>query len=140
LSFVVGIVYFFAVAFRLWRFIARDKHNTTLSPGIFNGLPSPAGAMVALGALLFWDNVWIVWAVILLTAYLLVSNIRFVHFGRVILRHFPRLFVVIFGFVIVFTISFIIKVRDPKMLGALLLIAFLAYVIMSINLTSRKTL
>ncbi len=140
LAFVVGIAYFFAVAFRLWRFIARDKHNITLKPGVFNGLPSPAGAMAALGACLFWDNVWIIWVAILLTSYLLVSNIRFVHFGRVILRHFPRIFVVIFGFVIVFTISFVIKVRDPKMLGALLLIAFLIYAIMSRNLLSRKSL
>jgi len=139
-AFGAGTAYFFAVAFRLWRFIARDKHDTTLSPGIFNGLPSPAGAMVSLGALLFWDNVWIVWAVILLTSYLLVSDIRFVHFGRVILRHFPRIFVVIFGFVIVFTISFLIKVKDPKMLGALLLIASLVYAIMSIRLASRKSL
>ncbi|MFO7599309.1 MAG: CDP-alcohol phosphatidyltransferase family protein [Candidatus Desulfacyla sp.] len=140
LAFGVGTAYFFAVAFRLWRFIARDKHDTTLSPGIFNGLPSPAGAMVSLGALLFWDNVWIVWAVILLTSYLLVSDIRFVHFGRVILRHFPRIFVVIFGFVVVFTISFLIKVKDPKMLGALLLLSFLIYTIMSIRLASRKSL
>jgi len=140
LAFGVGIAYFFAIAFRLWRFIARDKHDVTLRPGIFNGLPSPAGAMVSLGALLFWNNVWIIWAVILATSYLLVSDIRFVHFGRVILRHFPRIFVVIFGFVIVFTISFLIKVKDPQMLGALLLIAFLIYAIMSINLASRKSL
>jgi CDP-diacylglycerol--serine O-phosphatidyltransferase len=140
LAFGVGIAYFFAIAFRLWRFIARDKHDVTLRPGIFNGLPSPAGAMVSLGALLFWNNVWIIWAVILVTSYLLVSDIRFVHFGRVILRHFPRIFVVIFGFVIVFTISFLIKVKDPQMLGALLLIAFLIYAIMSINLASRKSL
>jgi CDP-diacylglycerol--serine O-phosphatidyltransferase len=140
LAFGVAIAYFFAVAFRLWRFIARDKHDVTLRPGIFNGLPSPAGAMVSLGALLFWNNVWIIWAVILVTSYLLVSDIRFVHFGRVILRHCPRIFVVIFGFVIVFTISFLIKVKDPQMLGALLLIAFLIYAIMSINLASRKSL
>ncbi len=138
LPFIVGLVYFFAVAFRLWRFIVRDKNDSTLSPGVFNGLPSPAGAMVSLGACLFWDNVWIVWAVVLLTSYLLVSDIRFVHFGRVILGHFPRIFVVILGFVIVFTISFLIKVRDPKMLGGLLLIAFLIYAITSRNLLSRK--
>lgn len=139
-AFFVGIVYFFSVAFRLWRFVVRDKHDTTLSPGIFNGLPSPAGAMVSLGACLFWENVWIIWAVTLVTSYLLVSDIRFVHFGRVILRQFPRIFVVMLGFVIVFSISFIIKVRDPQMLGALLLISFLIYVIMSIRLGSRKSL
>jgi hypothetical protein len=31
-------------------------------------------------------------------------------------------------------------VKDPQMLGALLLIAFLIYAIMSINLASRKSL
>jgi len=138
IPFVVGIGYFLAVGYRLWRFIARDKYDSSLSPGVFKGLPSPAGAMVALGACLFWDNVWIVWAVILLTSYLLVSKIRFVHFGRVILRHFPRIFVVIFGFLIVVTISFLIKVKDPKMLGAILLITFLIYAITSRNLLSRK--
>jgi len=139
-AFFVGLAYFLAVAYRLWRFVVRDKHDATLSPGVFNGLPSPAGAMVSLGACLFWDNLWIVWAVTLLTSFLLVSDMRFVHFGRVILGHFPRIFVVIFGFVIVFTISFIIKVRDPKMLGALLLIASLVYAILSINLISRRRL
>jgi hypothetical protein len=58
----------------------------------------------------------------------------------VILRHLPRIFVVMFGFVIVFTISFLIKVRDPQMLGALLLIAFLVYLIVNRYLLSRKTL
>jgi len=139
LPFVVGIVYFLAVAYRLWRFVARDRHDTTLDAGVFNGLPSPAGAMVALGACLFWDDVWIVWAVIFLTSFLLISDIRFVHFGRVILRHFPRIFVVILGFLIVFTISFLIKVRDPQMLGAILLIAFLIYAIISRHLLSRKS-
>ena len=140
LAFVVAIAYFLAVAYRLWRFVVRDKHDATLLPGVFNGLPSPAGAMVALGACLFWENVWIVWAVVGLTAYLLVSDIRFVHFGRVILRHLPRIFVVIFGFIIVFTISFLIKARDPQMLGALLLVAFLIYVVVNRYLLSRKRL
>jgi len=140
LAAVIGIVYLFSVGFRLWRFVVRDKKDTTLSPGVFNGLPSPAGAMVALGACLFWDNMWIIWAVTLFTSYLLISDIRFVHFGRVILSQFPRIFVVLLGFLIVFTISFVIKVRDPHMLGALLLISFLIYVIMSLKLLSRKNL
>jgi CDP-diacylglycerol--serine O-phosphatidyltransferase len=101
-------------------------------------LPSPAGAMVALGACLFWKNFWIIGAVALLTSYLLVSHIRFVHFGKVILRRFSRTFIVIFGFIIVFVIAYLIKARDSEMLGASLLICFLIYVITSNKLISRK--
>jgi len=42
-AFVFGILYFLAIGFRLWRFLAHDKDDKTLPPGAFNGLPSPAG-------------------------------------------------------------------------------------------------
>jgi CDP-diacylglycerol--serine O-phosphatidyltransferase len=128
-SLILGIIYFLAVGFRLWRFLARDKHDTTLPPGAFNGLPSPAGAMVVLGACLYWQSLWISWSVVLAVSFLLVSHIRFVHFGRVILRVIPRAIKVLFGFVIVFITAYLIKTRNPEMLGALLLVSFLLYVV-----------
>ena len=128
---VLGAGYCLAVGFRLWRYLMRDKHDKSLPPGSFNGLPSPAGAMVALGACLFWKNPWITWAVIMLTSLLLVSHIRFVHFGRVILRRIPRAVMVIFGFVIVFIIAYLIKAKNPQMLGAILILSFLIYVMTS---------
>lgn len=137
-SVIFGILYFFAVGFRLWRFLAHDKHDKTLPPGAFNGLPSPAGAMVVLGACLFWQKVWISWIVILIISYLLVSHIRFVHFGRVILRRIPRSFMVIFGFVIGLIIAYLIKARNPEMLGALLLLSFLIYVLIGNNKFAAK--
>jgi CDP-diacylglycerol--serine O-phosphatidyltransferase len=76
--------------------------------------------------------------VILLTAYLLVSHIRFVHFGRVILPRFSRTFIVLFGFMVVFTIAYLIKARDSELLGAALLTCFLIYVITSSKITIRK--
>jgi CDP-diacylglycerol--serine O-phosphatidyltransferase len=138
-SVIFGIIYFFAVGFRLWRYLVRDKHDTTLPSGAFNGLPSPAGAIVTLGACLFWENLWISWGVILLTCYLLVSHIRFVHFGRVILRGIPRTFIVIFGFLVVSIIAYLIKAGNPEMLGALLLISFLIYVLTGSKILSRIT-
>lgn len=137
-SFIFGLLYFLAIAFRLWRFLLHDKRDTTLLPGVFNGLPSPAGAMVALGACLFFENAWIIHAVILLTAFLLVSHIRFVHFGRVIIRRLPRTVVVIFGFMIVFMIAYLIKAKDSNMLGALLLLCFLVYAAASSKFTISK--
>ncbi len=92
-----------------------------------------------MGACLFWENLWISWGVILLTCYLLVSHIRFVHFGRVILRGIPRTFIVIFGFLGVFIIAYLIKARNPEMLGALLLISFLIYVLTGSKILGRIT-
>lgn len=128
-----GAVYLLAVAFRLWRFLIRDKHDDTLPAGIFNGLPSPAGAMVVLGACLFWEKVWISWIVILIISYLLVSHVQFLHFGRVILNRISRPIKILMGFVIVLIIAYLIKARDPQLLGAILLLSFMVYVIIGNN-------
>ena len=128
-SLFFAVLYSFAVGFRLWRYLMRDKHDETLPPGVFNGLPSPAGAVAALGACLFWQDLWAPGLVIVLTSYLLLSHIRFVHFGRVLLRHTPRTLVVILGFFVVLIIAYLIKERNPEILGAFLLISFFLYVL-----------
>ena len=132
LSFVIlGILYTLAIGFRLWRYLVIDKNDQQLPPGVFNGLPSPAGAMGAMGACLFCTRPWAVILMICLTALLLVSHVRFVHFGRVILTRLPRTLIVMFGFVVVFIIAYLIKARDSEMLGALLMICFVGYLITS---------
>jgi CDP-diacylglycerol---serine O-phosphatidyltransferase len=124
---VLGAIYFLAVSFRLWRFVIRDKRDRDIPKGAFNGLPSPAGALVALGALLFWRDTWISWGVICATSFLLVSHIRFVHFGRVILPLIPRSAVILIGFLVLLIAAYLIKVRDPRMLGGVLLGLFAVY-------------
>ncbi len=128
---VLGSLYSLAIGFRLWRFLMHDKNNQDLPPGVFNGLPSPAGAMAALGACLFCTHPWAVMLMVCITAFLLISHVRFVHFGRVILIRLPRTLIVMLGFVVVFIIAYLIKARDSQMLGALLIICFLTYVIAS---------
>lgn len=137
-SLFFGVLYLLAVGFRLWRFLVRDKHDRTLPAGIFNGLPSPAGAMVVLGACLFWQKVWISWIVVLIISFLLVSHIQFLHFGRVILYRISRPIKVVLGFIIVFVIAYLIKVRDPQMLGAILLLSFMIYIVIGNNRFAGK--
>ena len=134
-SFSFGALYSFSIGFRLWRFLARDKHDESLPPGVFRGLPSPAGAMLALGVCLFLENKWIVWGAILLTSFFLISHVRFVHFGRVVLKRIPRTFTVLIGFVIVFMIAYFTKARDSQMLGALLMTCVSIYIITSSRIT-----
>jgi CDP-diacylglycerol--serine O-phosphatidyltransferase len=138
LPIVFGLLYFLSVAFRLWRYLRHDKDDQTLAPGIFNGLPSPAGAMVTLGACLFWKSLWVTGSIILITSFLLVSHIRFIHFGRVILRRTPRTLVVIFGFIIVLLSAYLIKVKNAETLGILLLISFGIYLILGNNRVAGK--
>ena len=134
-SFSFGALYSFSIAFRLWRFLARDKHDESLPPGVFRGLPSPAGAMLALGVCLFLENKWIVWGAILLTSFFLISHVRFVHCWRVVLKRIPRTFTVLIGFVIVFMIAYFTKARDSQMLGALLMTCVSIYIITSSRIT-----
>jgi len=130
---ILGIFYFSTVGFRLWRYLMIDKHDETLPIGVFNGLPSPAGVMVTLGACLFWQNSWIAYVVVILTSFIMVSHVRFVHFGRVILKKLPRAIIVLFGFAVVFIISYLIKARNPETLGAILLICSLLYMALGNN-------
>ncbi|MFO8091064.1 MAG: CDP-alcohol phosphatidyltransferase family protein [Desulfatiglandaceae bacterium] len=133
---LVGALYFFAIAFRLWRFLAVDKHDSSLPPGFFKGLPSPAGAMVALGACLFWQKLWIISIVIVFLGLLLISHIRFIHFGRLIIPNLPRIVVIIGGFIIAFILAYVIKFNSAKLLGAFLLISFLIYIIINSKMIS----
>jgi len=137
---LIGAIYFLAVAYRLWRYLQHDKNDQTLALGIFNGLPSPAGAMAAMGAcLFFWKSPWwIIGLIILLTSFLLVSHIRFIHFGRVILHRTPRPLVVVFGFIIVFLSAYLIKVRNAETLGILLLFSCAIYLILGNNRIAGK--
>ncbi|MBU8849674.1 MAG: CDP-alcohol phosphatidyltransferase family protein, partial [Desulfobacterales bacterium] len=82
LAWFVGVIFIIGVAFRLIRFIAKDKTRTDLPEGIFNGLPSPAGALIVLGASLI-ATPGILWGMTSVSVGLMVSHIRFVHFGRV---------------------------------------------------------
>ncbi|MCP3900960.1 MAG: phosphatidylserine synthase, partial [Desulfobacteraceae bacterium] len=79
LAWYIGGVFIIGVAFRLIRFIVVDKKRTDLPEGIFNGLPSPAGALVVLGASLV-STPLILWIFTGISIGLMVTHIRFAHF------------------------------------------------------------
>ncbi len=125
---IVAALFVGAVAYRLYRFVAADKKRSDLPEGIFNGLPSPAGALIVLGATLFcYKNVILIAAVI--SSILMVSHIRFAHFGRVVAKNVPKpLFFTINAGIIIIT-AFLIKTRSVKMFGVLILGSVLLYMI-----------
>lgn len=137
-AWVFGLIYLFGVAYRLIRFVAIDKKRTDLPYGIFNGLPSPAGALVVLGAALVVP-VGYLWIVALLSVAIMISHIRFAHFGRVILKQIPKpvFFLTCAGLVLV--IAFIIKTKNVQMFGYLILAAVLTYMIVGRKCLKTKS-
>lgn len=128
LAWLVGGMFIVGVAFRLIRFIAKDKNRTDLPGGIFNGLPSPAGALIVLGASLVSPPV-ILWVMTGLSVGLMVSHIRFAHFGRVILKQIPKPVFFMASASIVIALSFIFKTKSVQMFGYLILGSVLVYLV-----------
>jgi len=78
---ILGAFYVVCVVWRLYRFLLS---STDLPPGIFQGMPSPAGAMLAgSSALLFAEHLPALAAVLVfLSAVLMISSIRYRHLGH----------------------------------------------------------
>jgi CDP-diacylglycerol--serine O-phosphatidyltransferase len=128
LAWIFGLIFFSGVAYRLIRFVTVDKKRKDLPEGIFNGLPSPAGALIVLGAaLVFQPN--LLWLIATLSVVLMVSHIRFAHFGRVILKEIPRPLFILLSAMIIVTIAFILKTKSVHMFGYLILCSVFIYLI-----------
>ncbi|WDP91398.1 MAG: CDP-alcohol phosphatidyltransferase family protein [Desulfobacter sp.] len=128
LAWVFALVFVAGVAFRLVRFVAVDKKRTDLPPGIFNGFPSPAGALIVLGASLV-SPPWLLWFFTGLSTALMVSHIRFAHFGRVILKKIPKPVFFLISASIIVALAFIFKTRSVHMFGYLILCAVTVYLL-----------
>jgi len=128
LAWGIASIFIIGVAFRLIRFVAIDKKRTDLPEGIFNGLPSPAGALIVLGASLVAPPA-ILWGITCVSVGLMISHIRFVHFGRVILKQIPKPIFFLTSASIIITLSFIFKTKNAEMFGYLILGSVLVYMV-----------
>ncbi len=127
-AWLVAAVFVGGVAFRLVRFVLKDKHRTDLPEGVFNGLPSPAGALMVLGAALV-AGPWLLWVFTLVSTGLMISHIRFAHFGRVILKQVPKPLFFLISAAVIIVLAYIIKTRDIEMFGYLILGALGVYML-----------
>ena len=124
----VALCYTAGVAFRLIRFVAVDKKKVDLPEGIFNGLPSPAGSLIVLGAALVAPPV-ILWVLTFVSIGLMISHFRFAHFGRVLIKEIPKPIFFVISSGIIITISFIFKTKNVAMFGYLILSCVVIYLI-----------
>jgi CDP-diacylglycerol--serine O-phosphatidyltransferase len=128
MAWLFGVLFFSGVAYRLIRFVMVDKKRTDLPEGIFNGLPSPAGALIVLGAALVCPPK-LLWVIAALSVGLMVSHIRFAHFGRIILKQIPKPLFFLASATIIVTIAFILKTKSVQVFGYLILCSVVVYLI-----------
>lgn len=127
-AWLFAAIYLAGVAFRLIRFVTVDKMRNDLPEGIFNGLPSPAGALFVLGATLVCPPVLLLGMAGLSTAFM-VSHIRFAHFGRVIMKQIPRPVFFVISSSIIVMLAYILKTKNIEMFGYLILGSVLLYMV-----------
>ncbi|WP_136806930.1 CDP-alcohol phosphatidyltransferase family protein [Desulfosediminicola flagellatus] len=128
LAWLFGLIFIAAVAYRLIRFVTVDKLRTDLPDGIFNGLPSPAGALIVLGAALVMPPHFLA-AVAIISSGLMISHIRFAHFGRIILKQIPRPLFFLISSTIIVALVFVLKTKNVQMFGYLILSSVIIYMV-----------
>ncbi|MGD9823188.1 CDP-alcohol phosphatidyltransferase family protein [Desulfobacter sp.] len=121
-----AMIYVVGVAYRLVRFVTKDKSRTDLPAGIFNGFPSPAGALIVLGASLV-SGPMLLWAFTAISTALMVSHIRFAHFGRVILKQIPKPIFFLISAATIVVFAYILKTKNIQMFGYLILASVVFY-------------
>ncbi len=87
-----------------------------------------AGALIVLGASLIATPV-ILWGLTGVSVGLMVSHIRFAHFGRVILKHIPKPLFFAICTSIILSLSFILKTKNVQMFGYLILSSVFVYML-----------
>jgi CDP-diacylglycerol--serine O-phosphatidyltransferase len=99
---------------------------------VFNGLPSPAGALLVLGCILLspsWLPLWLLWLAAACAAFLMVSRIQFAHFGRILLKKVPKPVFFSLAAAVVVILAFIFKTKSIHMFGLLILVSVTVYMI-----------
>lgn len=106
----VAVIYVACVFYRLYQFLKNKDNNPQ---GIFTGLPSPAGAMLAgSSAILLADKPIAVIALTAISSALMISRIKYKHFGQRIWNNFPNgLKLTLFAIVLIY-ITILFKAQE----------------------------
>ena len=115
LAIVLAVPSLVCVIYRLYRFL---KPTLDLPRGIFQGLPSPGGALLAGAAAIAAAQLntaissWLAAGIVLLASLLMVSNVRYRHFGQDLWPSLPKGFRVMLLILCIVFICFALVKRD----------------------------
>ena len=139
----ISAIYCFCTFYRLIRFL-RDKKEADINGGvdIFNGLPSPAGALFVGSVLTFTQNMYSIEnfkiIFVLACSFLMISHIPYIHFGRSILPTIPATVKVSSLAILIALIAFAFQTQQFTIITILFLIAAVLYLFLGINFTVWK--
>ncbi len=130
----LALLHFICTVFRLYRFVInKRKEGVESGVQIFNGLPSPAAALVSGSVVLLQIGQSIKIGFVVLIAALMVSRIKYIHFGRVILPAIPKLIkVVILSFIIMAVLFGSMPGNSQILFWTVFLVSF-AYLVLGYN-------
>ncbi len=89
----LGVLHFSCTTYRLIRFI-KNKREAGIEGGVnsFMGLPSPAAALISGSAVILFNHYPYLQAfLVIISSFLMVSKIPYIHFGRIILPATPKM-------------------------------------------------
>lgn len=129
-------IYAFSVYYRLKRFVEKDKKRTDMPKGIFNGLPSPAGA-VAVGSIALISCNWLVLSLaVFIFSGLMISRVKFAHFVKIMSeqvsksRRKTKAIRFAASIVIIVILKYLIKMKGVALFGWFFLFLVVVYMIM----------
>lgn len=134
LGIILALLHLICTVFRLYRFV-RNKRKSGIEGGVqvFSGLPSPAAALVSGSIALLDINQAIKFAFILLVALLMISKIKYIHFGRVILPAIPKLIKVVILTFVILAVLFGLMPGNSQILFWTVFIFSFAYLVLGYN-------
>lgn len=104
INLVLSLIYILSVFFRLWRYLVKDKFNPNIKKWNFNWLPSPAWSIIILSLILTKSNLIFISITLIIISLLMISNIKFAHFRKIIESTFNKLY---YWFIVLITILII---------------------------------
>ena len=104
---------------------------------VFNGLPSAAGALITLGACLALNATGTI-IITLITSLLLVSHIRFTHFGIVIRKKIPKPVLFVLSAAILVILAYILKSENAHLFGYMILLCTMVYFVIGIYMSRNR--
>ena len=111
----LSVIYLICVIYRLYRFL---KPTQNLPRGIFQGLPSPGGALLAGACAIAAAQLnclivsWTAAVIVLLASLLMISNVPYRHFGQDLWPSLPKGFRVMLLILCIVFICFALVKRD----------------------------
>jgi CDP-diacylglycerol--serine O-phosphatidyltransferase len=103
-SLFISWIYIFSVIYRLWRFVKKDIYNETIKSWNFNWLPSPAWALLVLSFMMLKINIYVTSIVIIMVSILMMSQISFAHFWKIIMKKINKKMTLLFSIISILVI------------------------------------